>query len=92
MRREMSGDWMWLALVFMVGVVIGRLVIPFFEPHGEYLVEISNHPHQRQCTLSIGGTEGNVFRKEELDEIDDLKCMERRAFGNTVIQCRCDPD
>lgn len=90
MRREMSGLWLWIVLVFIVGMVVGRLVVPFFEPHGEYLVEIGSNFHQSQCTLSIGGTEGTVFRWSELEEIDDLKCRERRAFGKTVIQCRCD--
>lgn len=89
MREEMSGVWLWLVLVFLVGMVTGRLVIPFFEPHGNYLVEIVSHPHQNHCALSIGGREGNVIRWSELDEISSLKCRERRAFGNTVIQCRC---
>lgn len=92
MRGELSGIWLWLVLVFVAGAVVGRLVIPLFEPHGSYLVEIGNDPGKSQCTLSVGGTEGNILETGHLDYYHGMKCRERKAFGNTVIQCRCDGD
>lgn len=83
---------LWLVLVFLVGIVVGRLVVPRLEPRVANIVDIGNDPNARVCTLNIIQTTTVPWGQGYQEEVAGLKCRERRDFGDTVIQCRCDDD
>lgn len=90
MRGEMNAWIMWLVLGLLVGAVLGRLAVPVFEPRDTYLIEILNEPGTRECALSIGSERIVLGRAIQIgEEYNSIECGKRRAFGDTVIQCRC---
>lgn len=93
MQREKSGIWLWLALVFMVGVVVGRFVVPLFEPKVVSYVGMPAEPSVKRCTLNMEHVTTVLGRVTSIvDETDSLKCSEGREFVGASIQCRCHPD
>lgn len=84
------GALIWLSLIFVAGVVIGRMGLPFIEPHVVDYVEVASDGAGRECTLAVS-RETTVLGRTESEELTSVKCGEERHFGDTVFQCRCGP-
>lgn len=90
MRGEVTGALLWLVLVFLVGTVVGRFVIPVFEPKVTSYVAIAAEPGVQRCTLDIEHETTVLGRRTSLvDETESLTCSQSRGFAGTSIQCRC---
>lgn len=92
MQREMSGIWLWLVLVFLVGVVVGRLGIPLLEPRVTTVIGIGSDADNRGCGYSINQTTTVPWRKEYLEGSLSMKCKEQRPVQGAVLWCRCEGD
>ena len=81
----------WLILTFMVGAIVGRLVLPFFELHVTTTIDIANDPNSRGCGFAFSQVDSVPWRTGYTEETSlDLKCNERKVFGSEAIHCRCD--
>ena len=88
-QLKSSLPW-WLALAFMVGAIVGRLVLPLFELHVTTTISIANDANSRSCGYAFNQAESLPWRKIYSEGSFTLRCNERETFGNEAIQCRCD--
>src|SRR5690348_1466149 len=90
-REEIVGSVIWVTLVLVAGIVVGRLIIPPLEPHRSYYIELVEDREVPECTLSIH-SETTLMGRTKREEVPGIKCGERRYFGRSWLQCRCVPE
>ena len=92
MRRPLAISSWRVLVIFLLGVVAGRFLIPLLEPREVHYVAIGAPPATNTCSLVMEHVTTVFGRKTRLlDEIDVLGCSEGRNFSDTSIQCRCPP-
>lgn len=91
MREELKGALLWLALVFLAGMVIGRLVVPRFQWHITRYVGIDSDPNTKTCTIDINETTA-PWKETYATRSLTLKCRELKIFGDMKVHCWCKGD
>lgn len=92
MREEVKEAFLWLVLVFLVGMVAGRWVIPLFEWQVTTYIGIGTDLNARVCTIVTAETTATPWRESQVEKSHALQCRSEKIFGNMHVQCRCDAD
>src|SRR5258708_6084537 len=105
MRREVARKGLWLALVLMVGMALGRFGLPIFEPLRHRWLTIFPEGNEKKCNYALIEEEhylgklktalgfpprpGVVTMGTYEEGYYDIPCRVEKTIGDVILDCRC---